>query len=292
MPGTRARVCQLRFRRLYPRATVLLATCVLSMSLITVLISLRSGSFESSSIEARWEEFLPATASAPDYCTERDLSSKSWIREVYGQVFSKMQIACERVIRIGAQGDGGKLICMDHVPTESCVIYSLGSDLDFEFEISAMKVLGCEIHTFDCTVGDVNATVIPVGVTFHAWCIGGAFEKKVISSNYGHTGETGQYYPMSYIMKILGHKKVDLLKMDIERHEFSVIESFSVDRIPSQILFETHLHNAYGIWHRPLNYREWRQFWNKLESFGYRVFSYEPNPFCLCCCEWSIIRVI
>ena len=80
--------------------------------------------------------------------------------------------------------------------------------------------------------------------------MGGKDEKKTISSNFGHTGEIGQYYPLEHIMKMLGHTSVDLLKMDIERHEFAVVDSLVAKFAPRQIVFETHLHNAYGIWGR------------------------------------------
>lgn len=244
------------------------------------------------SVDDVWDRFLPAAESAADYCTEKDAPALGWIRGLYESQFSSLKSKCERVQRVGSVGDGGKLICTDVLRDESdtCIVYSLGSNLDFSFETSVRNILGCEVFTFDCTLGAVNRSNVPKGINFYPWCVGGKTEKKVISSNFGLTGDIGQYYPLSYIMRRLGHSRVDLLKMDIERHELAIIASLSVEYAPQQILFETHLHNAYGIWGRPVTRQEWRAFWNKIGDMGYRIFSFEPNPLCLCCCEWSVIR--
>ena len=231
---------------------------------------------------------LPASNTEADYCTQRDEASFRWLSDVYKTQFLELQGDCLLPSRIGPDGDGGKIVCAQELRHDLCVIYSLGSRLDFSFEIAAYNQTGCSIFTFDCTVGDVEHTTVPDGVAFFPWCVGGKEEKKVISSDLGHTGELGQYYPLKTIMLKLGHKKVDLLKMDIERHEISVINSLDPLYAPDQIVFETHLHNAYGIWNRPMLYSEWRIMWNNLKQLGYTIFSYEPNTMCPCCCEWSV----
>ena len=106
----------------------------------------------------------------------------------------------------------------------------------------------------------------------------------------GHQGETGQYYTLGTICAKLGHELVDLLKMDIERHEFAVIATLTDANAPLQIAFETHLHNAYGMWGKPVQEREWVEMWTTLSELGFRIFSHEPNFLCLCCCEFSITR--
>ena len=191
---------------------------------------------------------------------------------------------CKTHTRIGKAGDGGKNVCLDNIVAGSCVVYSLGSRLDFSFENDVVDKLNCEVHTFDCTVG--SPSKVPHGIHFHPWCIGGSDEKKTISSDLGHGGEIGQYYTLETIMSKLGHFAIDLLKMDIERHEFDVVQNLAV--FPTQIVFETHLHNAYGMFRRPVSALEWTSFWKKLDAAAYEVFAYEPNEKCRCCCEWSI----
>ena len=237
-----------------------------------------------------WDAYLPATNTDADYCTERDAASLKWLRGIYSSQFARSRTTCDSLVRIGPKGDGGKMVCLDRIQKYSCVAYSLGSRLDFSFEVAVREYLGCEVYTFDCTVGNVSSTIVPTGVSFYPWCIGGREEKKIISSDFGHTGDFGQYYPLDTIMQKLKHNKVHLLKMDIERHEVAVIDSLKVDYAPDQLVFETHLHNAYGIWNRPLQHHEWLGMWTKLNTLGYRLFAYEPNPLCPCCCEWSAQR--
>ena len=74
--------------------------------------------------------------------------------------------------------------------------------------------MDCTVYTFDCTVGEVKESDIPDGVHFHPWCVGGKSERKIIQSDFGHTGEIGQYYSIQDIMTKLGHTRIDLLKMD------------------------------------------------------------------------------
>lgn len=239
-------------------------------------------------VETQWEAFLPSTESTPNYCPKNDQIARHWINKLYSSTAIRLYSACRQLIRVGSDGDGGKLVCTDNINKENCVIYSLGSRLDFSFEIASIKELGCELHTFDCTVGEVKGSDIPDGVHFYPWCVGGKSERKVISSDLGHTGEMGQYYPIHEIMRKLGHERIDILKMDIERHELAVIRNLKRRSAPSQVVFETHLHNAYGLWNRPMTHKEWDNMWKKLAKLGYRIFSFETTPTGLCCSEWSI----
>jgi len=92
-------------------------------------------------------------------------------------------------------------------------------------------------------------------------------------------------------MHKLGHHSIDMLKMDIERHEFGVIAALSSQKAPKQILFETHLHNAYGMWNRPVIPQEWEAMWEHLATLGYGIFMNERNDGCMCCFEWSLLRL-
>jgi hypothetical protein len=142
-----------------------------------------------------------------------------------------------------------------------------------------VRRFGCTVHTFDCTVGDPPASSIPSGIQFHPWCVGGLDEMKEISSDMGHKGEIKQYYTLKTIYdKVrppppppptsppsptpppaqLGHHadQIDLLKMDIERHEFPVLIGLDASAAPRQMAFEVHLHNGYGMFGRPASGEE------------------------------------
>ena len=238
-----------------------------------------------------WETHLPSSRTSNDWCPTKNSAGASFVQSLYTEA-AGLTTSCENSQRIGGSGDGGKLICTDTIRSHDCIVYSLGSRLDFTFETSIVKRFGCKVHTFDCTVGTPIETEIPDGVVFHPWCVGEKDELKAISSDLGHQGESGQYYTLATILKTLGHETIDLLKMDIERHEFAVVASLTLDTAPSQLAFETHLHNAYGMWGRPVSETEWSTLWSTLHTLGYGVFAHEPNPLCLCCCEFSVLREV
>ena len=242
------------------------------------------------SARLEWERHLPSTQVKNDWCPSKGSDGAVFVQSLYTDKASEHATTCTQIQRVGGSGDGGKLICADDVRPNDCVVYSLGSRLDFSFEIDVIKRFGCQVHTFDCTVGTPPASKIPAGVSFHPWCVGGKDEAKSISSDLGHQGELGQYYTLTTIREKLGHTSIDLLKMDIERHEFAVVATLKDDNAPHQIAFETHLHNAYGMWGRPVSEDEWATMWATLGGLGYRVFAHESNPFCVCCCEFSLVR--
>ena len=239
-----------------------------------------------------WDRWLPPTKTRLDWCPSKGSGGAAFVQSLYASK-AEHATACASIQRVGGNGDGGKLICTDNIRLNDCVVYSLGSRLDFSFEIDVVKRFGCQVHTFDCTVGTPPPSgrhSIPAGVLFHPWCVGGKDEIKPISSDLGHQGESGQYHTLATIRKTLGHASVDLLKMDIERHEFAVVATLTGDNAPRQMAFETHLHNAYGMWGRPVSKNEWDALWKTLGVLGFGVFAHEPNPLCLCCCEFSIVR--
>ena len=80
---------------------------------------------------------------------------------------------------------------------------------------------------------------------------------------------------------------MDLLKMDIERFEFAVVYQLQNGYVPSQIVFETNLHNACGMWGWPFTETEWNGLWTTLRSLGHGLFSNEPHPFCQYKCRYT-----
>jgi hypothetical protein len=238
---------------------------------------------------SEWEQRLPSTQAKNDWCPSKGSDGAIFVQSLYTTKALAHATACTNIERIGGDGDGGKQICTDDIHPKDCIVYSLGSRLDFSFEINVVKRFGCQVHSFDCTVGTPPASKIPAGVSFHPWCVGGNDETKSIS-RASYRGELGQYYTLTTIREKLGHTSIDLLKMDIERHEFAVLATLTADNAPRQIAFETHLHNAYGMWGRPVSENEWTTTWETLIGLGYGVFAHEPNPLNVCCCEFSLVR--
>ena len=130
------------------------------------------------------------------------------------------------LIRFGPIWEGGKWICLPAWYTKPCVIYSWGSNGDFEFELAMhTRRPYCEIHTFDCTINPGNK---PAFVHYHLLCLG---------------KDPGQTY--WDILRQLNHTQVApvLVKMDIEGWEWVFFEEYSHDRrIPRipQLVVEVH----------------------------------------------------
>ena len=123
--------------------------------------------------KSQWETYLSASNSQNDYCPKKGSVGALWVQQQYSNV--PKTGTCKTQKRIGGKGDGGKIVCLDNIEKNNCVVYSLGSRLDFSFETGVVTELGCEVHTFDCTVGSPSDT--PSGISFHPWCIGGSDEK-------------------------------------------------------------------------------------------------------------------
>ena len=238
-----------------------------------------------------WKRYLP-NRNESDWCPGFDESIASdFVRYLYQDVQWYLQGKCRKLVRVGDNGDGGKNVCVDDLPSE-CIVYSIGSRLEFSFEIDIYRKFGCKIHTFDCTVSPPMASNLPNNTKFYPWCVGGSIANKSIHSDVGYNKAKGQFYPLEWIMNTLGHKIVHIMKMDIERHEFNVFETIHKDIAPQQILVETHLHNAYGMWGRPVEYGTWQRMWKRLKSLSYTAVSMEQNLIgCKgCCAEWTLVR--
>jgi len=77
---------------------------------------------------------------------------------------------------------------------------------------------------------------------------------------------------LSTIMQRLGHKEIDLLKMDIEGAEYKVIDDLIKDKLPiRQIAVEFHHRfREFGI-------LKTRQYVKKLRNTGFRLFYVSPS---------------
>ena len=47
---------------------------------------------------------------------------------------------------------GPKFVCGVDAITKPCLVYSIGSDQDYQFEKSVKEIMGCEVFTFDPTL--------------------------------------------------------------------------------------------------------------------------------------------
>eukprot|EP00186_Timspurckia_oligopyrenoides_P002750 CAMPEP_0182443598 /NCGR_PEP_ID=MMETSP1172-20130603/2300_1 /TAXON_ID=708627 /ORGANISM="Timspurckia oligopyrenoides, Strain CCMP3278" /LENGTH=331 /DNA_ID=CAMNT_0024638939 /DNA_START=79 /DNA_END=1074 /DNA_ORIENTATION=- len=178
--------------------------------------------------------------------------------------------------RAGRQGDGGKWICdelrISDLSKEGhrCLIYSVGSNNDFSFEIDIYSRLPmCEIYTFDPTLGD-RTPKNPDYVKFYPWGIAGKDDPS-----------KPNYFKLQTIMKKLGHEGLEIMifKIDVEGHEFPAFRDlFQAEFLPMrQILLEAHSvkrnaglfinlrRRGFAIYHKEPNLR----FSDKLHEYAF-----------------------
>jgi hypothetical protein len=132
---------------------------------------------------------------------------------------------CPFEIRVGKRfGDGGKFVCGHRSffsVTQSCLVYSVGSNMDFSFETAFKEEFGfdCEIHTFDPTVDAIQAKAVAASsnVTFHPWGLS--------------SSDNGNMLTIFTIMKKLNHigRRIDVLKVDCEGCEFESFKSIFLE---------------------------------------------------------------
>lgn len=250
-------------------------------------------------IAAEWDKALPQAEKTPGKCG-KSAEDLAFLKTMFKSKYVAHARPCANIIQMGgtkkwffgSETDGAKFICYDYVTKGNCVVYSLGSRMDFSFESDVVEKLQCQVHTFDCTVGNPGADELPRGVTFHPWCIGGQDELKPFHSDiFDSSGQMAQYYTMSTVMRLLGHTYVDILKMDIERFEFPVLKTLACPGCFGQANIEFHLQNVNGLWGQAVSYKEWNDVWNSVVcENGLRPFSYD-NADCDCCCEYSFLSV-
>jgi FkbM family methyltransferase len=168
------------------------------------------------------------------------------------------------------------------------VVYSVGVGDDVTFDLSLIQTFGHRVHAFDPTprsiawmkdrqftqmlefraIGladfDGEAEFQPPANNAHmSYSIRsrtrGRADRPVLRANVMR---------LSSIMRLLGHEKVDLLKMDIEGAEYTVIQDLLKSRaFPGQILVEFH-HGRLGC-----TAGQTREAVDRLNHAGYRIFA-------------------
>mmetsp|Transcript_8113 Transcript_8113/g.11683 ORF Transcript_8113/g.11683 Transcript_8113/m.11683 type:complete len:361 (+) Transcript_8113:63-1145(+) len=203
------------------------------------------------------------------------------------------EFTCPHEFRLGKLGDGGKWACDPHRilsdtgrsgvghdahnpwkdnenNTNSCLVYSVGSNGNFDFEVEVLNHVSpnCEIHTFDMKEKGRNknftqeAAKLP-GVTFHHIGLGPA--KPPHQMHFKSFGE---------IISHLKHENriVDLMKIDCERCEYDQFRTWLADwdkmgMLVRQVLLEVHNSDYPGV----------VDIFREFQKAGYILFHKEAN---------------
>jgi len=182
--------------------------------------------------------------------------------------------------RHGALGDGGKWVCgLSRLQNKTdCIIYSFGINYESSFEAAILdNTQHCQIWGYDFSVSSFGPEIPrPQASRVHFFPYG-------LAGKDAH-GPRDQppMYTLETLMRMNGHTHVDILKVDIESYEFEALESFVQPYLPGgekhaagDVLPVAQLQLEIHLWDRSFEY--FLQWWENLESVGWRPFWTEPN---------------
>jgi len=165
------------------------------------------------------------------------------------------------------------------------IVYSFGVGTDITFDLALIETFGVTVHAFDPTPGSiewVKSQSLPEQFVLHEYGVASydgvaTFFPPVDVTHISHTlldrPDTADrkievpVYRLVTIMKMLGHTKIDLLKMDIEGAEYDVIKDMLAGEIrPKQLAVEFH--------HRWENVgtAKTKEAMAGLQKIGYQIF--------------------
>ena len=219
------------------------------------------------------------------------LSAKGYVRvwDVFGPNYNCLYSR----ERLGRTGDGGKWVCGPGflLQSKSCVVYSIGSYGEVSFEQALLSMTQCEVYTFDHTLNEAAQAVVRgvPGLHFHNVGLG--------VRQTGQEGHPSRVLSLDQLMENLKHSWIDVLKVDVEGAEWALIQEYyspgNASLPVTQLLIELHTSNPPdGSMLQTVV-----KVFQLLLDDGYRVFSVEPNTYCLggACAkdhvEYSMIKV-
>lgn len=212
-------------------------------------------------------------------------SNFAWYQNNYEPNFS-----CRFERRVGGNGngDGPKWICDPHriariaqqrkqkdAQHPGCVVYSIGSNGDFSFEMGMQKSVGvgiCEFHIFD--MGDYEEKMPKelVRAHYHRWGVGEQKENAGKDPPEPFVWKGKQFYSLKDTIKVLGHDTldaIDVFKIDCDGCEWKIFADWLDPEIPNLLQMQVEVHKAPG--------KKALQFFDGLEEAGYVRFHKEPN---------------
>jgi len=167
---------------------------------------------------------------------------------------------------------------------------------NYLFEEAMLAYTSCEVHTFDCTFK--GKSIRPGRHFYHSWCIG--------NPGLG-IGTNLTFKTWDDVTVELRHDYVNLLKIDIEGHEYSVLSKFQAGSsrvLPDEISIEIHARyvagwantHIEGSWQNglylPHTPADMGLVFMHLANQGYGVYMSEENlDWYMCCSEFSFLRV-
>jgi hypothetical protein len=143
---------------------------------------------------------------------QEEMKQRTWDRFFPFEVMAACNTTC-----VGAEcrDDKSKIVCgIEKLQTEEkCVVYSVGGNNQWQFELDILEKTPCEVHTFDCT-GNITRFQKPKHprLSFHHICLG-AEHVPYDQDQECSGGICGDILTLYQIQIMLGHKRIDLFKV-------------------------------------------------------------------------------
>ncbi|MGH0144382.1 UNVERIFIED_CONTAM: hypothetical protein FKN15_051873 [Acipenser sinensis] len=134
----------------------------------------------------------------------------------------------------------GRYSLAQQIKKKQCRVYSLGlGSEDKQLEVSLAKA-GCEVHCFNPSI-KVPHVQEAQRLWHHRLSIDWRDPNPAISPNKQHSNTK----KLGAILNDFGHRKIDVLKADMESAEWKILENLVLENVIDkigQLLFEVHLH--------------------------------------------------
>lgn len=225
---------------------------------------------------------VPAASTTPSDAAPLESAWGGLIRRLRGRPRQGVQVT--RTWEMMGNQYGGYAVDASLLSSES-VIYSFGIGEDVSFDLAMIERFGATVHGFDPTprsVAWVESQDLPREFVLHALGLANydgtaSFDPPLDPTHISHTllerkqsrgGKvTVPVKRLSTIARELGHRAVDVLKMDIEGAEYGVIEQLAAEDLPvRQLLVEFHHHLP------EVRLRDTERALDQLNRLGFRVF--------------------
>ena len=231
------------------------------------------------------------------------MANSTWKKFEKSRGYSRLKVAIKRLVGIELRLRPGVQLATvecsdwlfnpDALGTDA-VVYSLGVGEETGFDEELIRTYGAEVHAFDPTPNTLAWLAqrkLPDAFNFYPWAVtatdgtlamyprrkkDGSMSKDMLTMlpEAGVEGRAIQMvtYCLKSIVNKLRHKRIDLLKMDIEGAEYEVLGDLIDTGIrPTQLLVEFH-HRFSSI-----GKAKTADIIERLHEVGYRIFAVSVN---------------
>lgn len=223
-----------------------------------------------------------------DRCTEMIQTVKTNLQRLSGGLAhgwgGKPRIVSRTKVFLGSKY-GGWWVHPDTLNSDS-IAYSFGIGTDISFDLEIINRYGVTVHAFDPTpksIAWLKQQCFPAQLHVHEYGLadfdGTAnfyqprnpeyVSHSIIQQSNVHAEHTVvPVYQLATIMQLLQHTRIDILKMDIEGAEYSVVANILAHKIEiKQLLIEFH-HRFFSAGESRTNHTI-----ETLKAYGYELFA-------------------